>query len=59
MGCSTNNQRTIKENTNKKNVKWNIIFVCSPSGGKGTQHDKISKKYKIYHYSCGELLRKQ
>ena len=58
MGCSTNNQRTMEENTNTKNAKWNIIFVLgSPGGGKGTQCDKIKNKYKIYHYSCGELLR--
>ena len=41
----------IKENTNPKNAKWNIIFVLgSPGGGKGTQCDKIKNKYKIYHY---------
>ena len=58
MCCSTNNQRTMEENTNTKNAKWNIIFVLSSlGGGKGTQCDKIKNKYKIYHYSCGELLR--
>ena len=51
MGCSTNDQRTMEENTNPKNAKWNIIFVLSsPGGGKGTQCDKIKNKYKIYHY---------
>ena len=51
MGCSTNNQRTMEENTNPKNAKWNTIFVLgSPGGGKGTQCDKIKNKYKIYHY---------
>ena len=51
MGCSTNNQRTMEENTNPKNAKWNTIFVLSsPGGGKGTQRDKIKNKYKIYHY---------
>ena len=51
MGCSTNDQRTMEENTNPKNAKWNIIFVLgSPGGGKGTQRDKIKNKYKIYHY---------
>ena len=58
MGCSTNDQRTMEENTNPKNAEWNTIFVLSsPGGGKGTQRDKIKNKYKIYHYSCGELLR--
>ena len=48
----------MEENTNTKNAKWNIIFVLgSPGGGKGTQCDKIKAKYKIFHYSCGELLR--
>ena len=55
MGCSTNNQQTMGDNSK---AKWNIIFVLgSPGGGKGTQCDKIKEKYKIYHYSCGELLR--
>ena len=41
----------IKENTNPKNAKWNIIFVLgSPGDGKSTQCDKIKNKYKIYHY---------
>ena len=51
MGCSTNDQRTMEENTNPKNAKWNIIFVLgSPGGGEDTQCDKIKNKYKIYHY---------
>ena len=51
MGCSTNDQRTMEENTNPKNEKWNTIFVLgSPGGGKVAQYDKIKNKYKIYHY---------
>ena len=58
MGCSTSNQQIIGENNSSNSAKWNIIFVLgSPGGGKGTQCDKIKNKYKIYHYSCGELLR--
>ena len=53
MGCSNNHGTELKEE-----AKWNIIFVLgSPGGGKGTQCDKIKEKYKIFHYSCGELLR--
>ena len=53
MGCSNNPSVTSNEK-----AKWNIIFVLgSPGGGKGTQCDKIKEKYKIFHYSCGELLR--
>ena len=50
MGCSTNDQRTMEENTNPKNEKWNTIFVLSsPGGGKSTQCDKINIKYIIIH----------
>ena len=53
MGCSNSQGTELKEE-----AKWNIIFVLgSPGGGKGTQCDKIKEKYKIFHYSCGELLR--
>ena len=53
MGCS--NQPLTGPN---EEAKWHIIFVLgSPGGGKGTQCDKIKEKYKIFHYSCGELLR--
>lgn len=42
----------------KKENAFKIIFVLgSPGGGKNTQCDKIKAKYKIYHFSCGELLR--
>ena len=56
MGCSTNNQRTMQENTNPKNAKWNTIFVLSsPDGGKGTQRDKINIKYIIILFlTCPE-----
>jgi hypothetical protein len=27
MGCSTNDQRTMEENTNPKNEKWNTVNV--------------------------------
>lgn len=41
---------------NKK--KFKIIFVLgAPGGGKNTQCDLIKEKYKIFHFSCGELLR--
>ncbi|MCQ2819437.1 MAG: nucleoside monophosphate kinase [archaeon] len=38
--------------------KFKIIFVLgAPGGGKNTQCDLIKAKYKIFHFSCGELLR--
>lgn len=41
-----------------ENKKFKIIFVLgAPGGGKNTQCDLIKAKYKIFHFSCGELLR--
>ena len=40
------------------NKKFKIIFVLgAPGGGKNTQCDLIKAKYKIFHFSCGDLLR--
>ena len=58
MGCSNNAPSTNENARTNEDARWNIIFVLgSPGGGKGTQCDKIKAKYKIFHYSCGELLR--
>ena len=59
MGCSNNVPPTNEASRTNGDARWNIIFVLgSPGGGKGTQCDKIKAKYKIFHYSCGDLLRK-
>lgn len=58
MGCSNNPPSTTEASRTTGDARWNIIFVLgSPGGGKGTQCDKIKAKYKIFHYSCGDLLR--
>ena len=35
----------------------NITFIAPPASGKGTQSQKISKKYHLEHISTGDLLR--
>lgn len=37
----------------------NIIFISSPAAGKGTQAEKLEKKYNLAHISTGDLLRNE
>ena len=37
----------------------NIVIFGPPGAGKGTQSNLISKKFKVYQLSTGELLRKE
>lgn len=37
----------------------NIIFIAAPAAGKGTQADKLQKKYNLSHISTGDLLRNE
>jgi len=41
--------------TNKKML--NIVIFGAPGAGKGTQSEKIVKKYKVGHISTGDVLR--
>lgn len=41
--------------TNKN--KLNIVIFGAPGAGKGTQSEKIVKKYKVGHISTGDVLR--
>jgi len=36
-----------------------IVMLGAPGAGKGTQADKISKKFEIPHISTGDILRKE
>ena len=36
----------------------NIIILGKPGSGKGTQAKMLAKKYKLNHFSTGELFRK-
>lgn len=36
-----------------------IVMLGAPGAGKGTQADKISKKFDIPHISTGDILRKE
>ncbi|HAJ94788.1 MAG TPA: adenylate kinase [Actinobacteria bacterium] len=36
-----------------------IVMLGAPGAGKGTQADKISKKFEIPHVSTGDILRKE
>jgi len=40
-------------------MKKNIILIGPAGSGKGTQADKISKKFEIIHISTGSMLRKE
>ncbi len=42
----------------RKNLLSRIIFLGPPGSGKGTQAQKISKKYKIPHIAPGDIFRK-
>ena len=35
----------------------NLIFLCAPGAGKGTQAKKIASKYSIPHISTGDIFR--
>ena len=37
----------------------NVIISGAPGCGKGTQSELIIEKYKLEHFSTGELLRKE
>ncbi|MFH1591751.1 MAG: nucleoside monophosphate kinase [Candidatus Woesearchaeota archaeon] len=37
----------------------NIVFFGKPGSGKGTQAEILAKKLGLYHFSTGELFRKQ
>ena len=37
----------------------NIIIIGPPGSGKGTQGDTISKNFKLFKISTGELLREE
>ena len=41
------------------NYSVNIILVGPPGAGKGTQGDKIVKKFNLYKVSTGDLLREE
>lgn len=36
-----------------------LILLGPPGSGKGTVAEKLSKEFKLYHLSAGELLRKE
>lgn len=36
---------------------FNLIIPSPPGSGKNTQCDRIIEKYRLVHFSCGELLR--
>lgn len=41
-------------------LKPKVLFVLGPPGsGKGTQSELISKEFKMFHISAGELLREE
>ena len=37
----------------------NVIIFGSPGAGKGTQAQKIAKKFNLYQISTGDLLRNE
>jgi adenylate kinase len=42
----------------KEKVMLNIVLFGPPGAGKGTQSEKLIKKYKLTHISTGDLFRK-
>ncbi|XP_072488637.1 adenylate kinase isoenzyme 1 isoform X3 [Notamacropus eugenii] len=61
MGSCLSHENTKVENSAKEKLKNSkIIFVVGgPGSGKGTQCEKIVKKYGYTHLSTGDLLREE
>lgn len=38
---------------------FNIVIFGAPGSGKGTQSERIAKKYGLHHISTGEVLRQE
>ena len=36
-----------------------LIILGPPGSGKGTVSDKLSRKFKLFHLSAGEILREE
>ena len=49
----------LKKQSLEDNYSVNIILVGPPGAGKGTQGDKIVKKFNLYKVSAGDLLREE
>ncbi len=42
-----------------ENKSFNIIVIGLPGCGKGTQSEKLAKKYNLKHLSSGDILREE
>ena len=49
----------LKKQSLEDNYSVNIILVGPPGAGKGTQGEKIVKKFNLYKVSAGDLLREE